>query len=95
MNIDMKNRHCECGITIGEKDCWGQGLASDALSVIIKFLFEEWDINRIYANVFEYNERSLKLFFSLGFQEDGRLKDYIFTHGRYYDSCLLSLKRVD
>jgi len=93
MDIDLKNRHCECGITIGEKNYWGQGFASDALSVIIKYLFEELGMNRIYAKIYEYNQKSLKLFNSLGFQIDGEIKDFIYTDGKYYNMFILSLKK--
>lgn len=95
MSIDLKNRHCECGITIGEKENWGQGLALDALSVVIKFLFEEWNIQRIYAKIFDYNDRSIRLFTSLGFQLEGKMSDYIFTRGKFHDLCILSLKKDD
>ena len=95
MNIDLKNRHCECGITIGEKEYWGKGLAKEALNVLIKFLFVEWNMNRIYAKINDYNEKSINLFQSLGFQVDGKMKDFIFTENKFYDLIILSLKRRD
>lgn len=95
MNIDIKNRHCECGITLGVKEFRGRGYASDALSVVIKFLFDEWDINRIYAKIFDYNKKSIHFFTSLGFNEDGRIKDYIYTRGEYHDMIIMSLKKAD
>ena len=95
MNIDFKNRHCECGITIGDKEYWGEGFAVDSLNIIIKFLLEEWNMNRIYTRIYEYNEKSLNLFKSLGFVFDGKLKDFIFTDNKFYDMFILSLKKVN
>jgi len=95
MDIDLKNRHCECGITIGVKEYWGQGFAVDTLKVIITFLFKEWNMNRIYAKIFEYNEKSMNLFKSLDFQVDGKMKDFIYTDGKFYDMFVLSIKKGD
>ena len=39
---------------------WGKGIASEAVAVIVKFLMEEVNVNRIQAEVMPLNEPSKK-----------------------------------
>ena len=52
-------------------------------------------MNRIGAEIYEFNEPSIKLFESNGFQLEGRLRQYIFKDGVYKDELLYSLLRED
>ena len=45
--IDNKNRSAELGILIGEKDYWGKGFGTDAVRVLLRFAFNEANLNRV------------------------------------------------
>ncbi|GAA0123844.1 MAG: GNAT family N-acetyltransferase [Clostridium argentinense] len=64
-------------VTIGyflSESYWGNGIASEALKTIIKFLFEKVNVNRIQAEVMPENEVSKKVLLKNGFTKEGLLR---------------------
>lgn len=93
-HIDRYNRRCDLGISMGyDKSNWGQGYAREALQAVIAYCFTELDLNRIGAEIYEFNERSIRLFTGLGFQKEGTRRQYIFKDGKFKDELLYSLLR--
>ena len=92
---DTKNRRCTIGIMIGDKTCWSKGYGSDALNVLIKFIFEELNMEKIKLCVFEFNGRAKACYKKVGFKEEGILKKEIFRNGKYYDVILMAMFRED
>lgn len=92
---DVKNRTCVVGIMIGDKEYWGKGYGSDALKVLIKFIFEEVNMNKIKLNVFSFNNRAIACYKKVGFKEEGILKKEIYRNGRYYDEIIMAMFKDD
>lgn len=63
----------------------GKGLGKVMLAVAIDYAFNEMNMHRLTAEVYEYNERSIKLLKSLGFREEGRLREAKFHSGKFWD----------
>ena len=93
--IDWKNRVATVGIYIGDKDFRGKGYGTEAMKLLIEFIFSEMNINRIQLFVFSFNERAIKSYKKNGFVEEGRLKQSIFRNGKYYDEIIMGLLRED
>lgn len=93
--IDRYHRRCRLGLTIGEKNEWGQGYARETCEAVIAYCFEEMDMNRIGAEIFDFNHRSINLFKSLGFRREGRLRQYVLKRGRYADELVYGLLREE
>lgn len=92
--IDCYNRRCELGISLGwDKANWGKGYASETLQAVISFCFKELGMNRIGAEIYEFNTRSIRLFERNGFQQEGRRHQYIFKDGIFKDERLYCLLR--
>jgi len=66
----------------------GHCLMFEALSVIIPFVFDTYELHRIMANYMPSNERSGKLLRRLGFEEEGFAKSYLKIAGRWEDHVL-------
>jgi len=49
------------------------------------------NLNRVYLDVFEYNERALACYRKCGFREEGRLRQDLFKHGRYWDRIVMGI----
>ena len=92
---NLKNRNCTIGIMIGDKNYWGKGYGSDALKVLIKFIFEEVNMDKIKLNVFSFNKRAISCYKKVGFKEEGLLKREIYRNGRYYDEVPMALFKED
>lgn len=93
-HIDSYNKRCDLGISLGwNQDNWGKGYASEALQSVIQFCFTELGLNRIGAEIYEFNTRSIRLFERNGFQREGVKRQFIFKDGRFKDEYIYSLLR--
>jgi RimJ/RimL family protein N-acetyltransferase len=76
-------------------DCWGQGLAREAVSAVIARTFTVHALPRIIADVDPRNAASLGLLASLGFREFARRKRSWLVGDEWCDSIDLELFAAD
>jgi RimJ/RimL family protein N-acetyltransferase len=95
MNRSTSNGTVEVGIAIYDKKLWGKGYGTDALRVLIKFLFDELNVRKIMLNVYDYNERGISSYKKIGFVEEGRLRKQVYRGGKYHDSIIMGLFREE
>lgn len=72
-------------VTIGyflAQDYWGLGIATEAVKTLVKFLFEEVNINRIQAEVMPLNGTSKKVLLKNGFLQEGLLRQATLWSGK-------------
>ena len=89
--IDHVKRSCTVGITIGDKNYWGKGYGTDALSVLADYLFNRLNLRRIQLDTWSGNERAIKSYKKCGFQVEGVLKENEFVNGKYFDTIIMGL----
>ncbi len=65
-----------------------QGFMFEALQASIAYMFEQQDLHRIMANYVPENTRSGDLLDRLGFEIEGRAKDYLHIAGAWRDHIL-------
>ncbi|MBD8048864.1 MAG: GNAT family N-acetyltransferase [Clostridium argentinense] len=94
-NIDWKNSVVTVGIFIGDKDYQGKGYGTDAMKVLMNFIFEEMNINKIKLNVYAFNERAIKSYEKCGFKKEGLLRQEIFRQGKYNDEVVMGILREE
>lgn len=73
------------------KECWGKGYGTDAMKVLLKFIFENMNMNKVKLSTFSFNERAKKSYEKCGFKVEGILKDEVFKDGKYYDEILMAI----
>lgn len=95
MHLDIRHRHAEVIIQLGEKDCWGQGYGTDAMMAFLDYLFNELNLNRVYLHTQPYNPRAIASYEKCGFVREGVLRQWYFVKGQYHDSYLMSILRGD
>ncbi|AWV33205.1 alanine acetyltransferase [Paenibacillus odorifer] len=64
-------------VTIGyflAEPYWGKGIAAQAIQLVVKYLFETAEVNRIQAEVMPFNERSKRVLLKNGFTKEGTLR---------------------
>ncbi len=91
---DVYSRSAELGYFIGEK-YWGKGITTRAVKLIIDFTFEQLDIVKIYAGIFEYNPASMKVLEKNGFKLEGILRKSVFKNNQFYDEYRYGLVHPD
>jgi len=75
---------CHLGYQIDEQEI-NKGLMTEALRRAIAFIFEEWKLHRIEANVMPHNGRSRRVVEKLGFVEEGLARRYLKINGVWED----------
>lgn len=93
--FDWKNRTAEMGIVIGDKELQGQGYGTEAIGIMLQFVFERLGLNRLQLEVYEYNEAAIRCYLKCGFQEEGRLRERHFIQGKYWDVVCMAVLRSD
>ena len=92
--IDRHNRKAEIGYWLGKK-YWRQGIAFEAVSLVLKYLFGTLRMKRVYAHVFPGNTASERLLLRLGFQFEGMERASRFRRGRWMDCILYAILREE
>jgi RimJ/RimL family protein N-acetyltransferase len=95
IGLDWRNRKTDIGIMIGEKEAWSQGHGTDAITVLLRYLFEELNLNRVALYVDITNYHAMRCYDRCGFQCEGVIRQHRFKNGRYVDSALMSILRQD
>lgn len=90
-DIDQTNRSCTTGVLIGNHDYWSQGYASEAYRLLLDYLFNERNINRVQAYVLENNVASIKMHQKVGYKIEGTLRQSVYKNGKYLDLVILSV----
>jgi ribosomal-protein-alanine N-acetyltransferase len=89
------HRRAEIGYELA-RDCWGQGLAGEAIREVLSFGFDRMGLNRIEIRTSTANLRSLRLAERLGFTREGTLRKRILEDdGHFYDGAVFGLLRSE
>ncbi|MBP1903833.1 ribosomal-protein-alanine N-acetyltransferase [Paenibacillus turicensis] len=61
---------------------WGKGIATEAVKILVDFLFTDANLNRIQAEVMPVNENSKKVLLKNGFIKEGTLRQATIWAGK-------------
>ena len=93
----QKNIHrqtAELGYFIAE-GYWGKGIMTEAVKQSCKYVFDNSDIIRIYAEPFAYNAASCRVLEKAGFQYEGTLRNNAVKNGKVIDMKMYSLLKTE
>lgn len=69
----------------------GKGYGKQALRLVMELAFTRWKAHRLWLDVRSGNDRALQLYRSLGFKEEGLLRDAFYHQGVYGDLRVMSV----
>jgi RimJ/RimL family protein N-acetyltransferase len=72
-----------------------KGYASQALTLVMRYYFQELRYQKVTVPIHSFNEPSIKLHEKLGFQQEGCIRRAVFTEGRYFDELIYGLTREE
>jgi ribosomal-protein-alanine N-acetyltransferase len=81
---DELRTNMELGFWVGEP-YWGKGIATEAVKLYTKYIFEKFDIHRIYAQVFDFNGESMSVLEKAGYIPEAILKGGFIKRGTVGD----------
>ncbi|WP_041075644.1 GNAT family N-acetyltransferase [Thermotoga caldifontis] len=71
----------------------GKGLGKAMVLEAVRFAFDTLNMNRITAEVYDYNDASIALLRSIGFELEGVMRKAKYHTGRYHDIHIYGLLR--
>ncbi|MEM1358773.1 MAG: GNAT family protein [Bacteroidota bacterium] len=81
---DKKNGNFSYAVAI-IKAQRGKGYATAAIKMVLKYYFTELRYHKASVGIYAFNEASVKLHQKLGFKEEGRLREMVFSGNQYHD----------
>jgi RimJ/RimL family protein N-acetyltransferase len=91
---DVNRFSAEVGYWIGEP-FWGKGIATVALKAFNKYVFKKFELNRIFANVFEGNIASEKVLLKAGYTKEATMKKAVYKEGKFLDQYIYAVLKQD
>jgi len=83
----------EIGYILHDQASRGKGYMTEALSLLVRYLFEQHTTNRLQLTVLIGNHASKRVAEKCGFQSEGILRQAVFVKGKRADLEIFSLLR--
>ena len=87
---DVYKFSAEIGYWLAEP-FWRQGIMTNALKIFTDYSFKNFNINRIFANVFESNLGSEKVLLKAGYQKEAILRKAVFKGETFLDEYIYAI----
>lgn len=81
---DVYRMNVEIGYFVGE-EFWGKGIATEATRLLVEYIKQEFNVVRIYAEVFETNKASMRVLQKNGFYLEGIRRKAVIKNGVIMD----------
>jgi hypothetical protein len=93
VNINWVHRHADLSLYIGFKNSYidNEGYAEESCNLLFDYGFKELCLNKIWTEIYVFDEKKKTLYDELGFKVDGILRQNYFYDGKFYDSYVLSI----
>ena len=92
---NRRNSSTQFGIGIYDPEYIGKGYGRDAIRTLLRWAFHTQNYRRVWLETLACNERAIRSYKSLGFVEEGRLREHAFFEGRYVDDVMMGLLRSE
>lgn len=86
-------REAELGILVGAVDRWHHGFAREASRRMLRYAFDDLNLNRVKLRVSDANPRARRAYEAIGFVLEGTLREAAFIDGTYVDTHVMSVLR--
>lgn len=88
-----RDRSASLYVFIGERDAWGKGYGKAALRELLTYAFGTLNLHLVQLWSLADNDPAIKLYKSVGFVEEARLRDRSYIDGRLIDHVVMSITR--
>lgn len=94
LRTDVYRKSAEIAYWLAEP-FWGQGIITWAVQAISQYAFENFDLVRLQAAIYEINPASVRVLEKAGYQLEGRLRKSVYKNGKLIDSLLYAKIKED
>jgi len=89
---DVHRKNAELGYWLAEP-FWGNGIITKAITEIIEYGFNNFDITRIFARPYGTNTASQRVLEKAGFTLEGKFEKTLFKNGEYKDELVYAVRK--
>lgn len=91
--INWIHRYADLSLYIGWNNTYidNEGYALEACKLLFNYGFSELNLNKIWTEIYEFDNKKKKLYESMNFKVDGVLRQNYFYNGKWWNSYILSL----
>lgn len=82
-------------ISMNSIELTGKGYGTEAIKLVLKFVFEDLKLNRLQLEVFSHNLRGIRTYEKVGFIKEGTLREALNYNGKYSDEIIMSILKKD
>ena len=95
--INWVHRHSDLSLYIGKDEVYidDEGIAEESCQLLFDYAFGELGLNKIWTEIYDFDEKKFDLYLKLGFTQDGLLREQYFYGGEWHDSRMMSLLRKE
>jgi RimJ/RimL family protein N-acetyltransferase len=95
--VNPVHRNAELQIRIGAKSERGKGLGfgQDATRLLLRFAFDDLNLERVSLHVFSNNEHAIKMYERVGFVREGLLRRGAHVNGAYVDVIIMGILKQE
>lgn len=89
---DVFRRSAEIGYWLSE-EFWGRGIVTEAVRAVTDYAFDNFDLCRVYAGVFEWNPASMRVLEKAGYEFECRMRKSVTKDGETIDELIYAMVR--
>ncbi|MBD3196332.1 MAG: GNAT family N-acetyltransferase [Candidatus Lokiarchaeota archaeon] len=86
--IEWIDKRGDIGLAIGEPEYWRQGYATEATELLLRYAFNELNLNKITATIYSPNIGSYICAEKVGLKLEARLEKDAYIEGKYVDNLI-------
>ena len=89
--MDDENKNGEIGFWVA-KNYWNKGYMTEAIKIMINYIFKELKYHRVFAHFHELNKAVERILIKAGCEEEGELKEALKSEeDKYYNNIIYGI----
>jgi RimJ/RimL family protein N-acetyltransferase len=95
LGIEWNNRTGMLAMGIVDRASRRKGYGADALRLLLRYAFEEVNLDRVGLDVISYNDDAIRLYQRAGFVQEGLVRRCVLRGGKHHDRVLMGMLREE
>ena len=95
LDIEEDDKKAGFRISMSSIELTGKGYGTEAIKIVLQFVFEELNLNRLQLEVFSHNLRGIRAYEKVGFVKEGVLRESLYYNGNYFDEIIMAMLKSD
>ncbi|WP_430508223.1 GNAT family N-acetyltransferase [Rossellomorea marisflavi] len=94
-DLDEENRKAGFRISMASISLTGKGYGTEAINIVLSFVFNQLKLTRLQLEVFSHNTRGIRAYEKVGFVKEGVLRQSLYYNEQYSDEIIMAILKSD